>query len=428
MKRIKKILKWSGIILGGLLGIGLIANALFVWSTDTRLERQLAEIRAAGDPIALADLTPAPVPPEENAATYLRRAEADVEAIDKETANVRSAADYPGFLLPLEDQKVVKAAFLAHAGVFPLLKQAADCPGNDPGLDYTLSAQEFLSMSLSDLNKVRQPARVLRHRANLLLAEGKRDEVVRTSLMIFRLARHQNPMFVGYLMALAVRGYAIESAAEALQTGPVSKELQKALDDELAIQERMDGFTWALKSERAFAIESFRDLVPLRSFWLISRGFWNRQESGCVDLYSILIALADDPRPDREIERTIESKISATPRIASALMGPGLKPFFQSVARVRARIRALRVLNAVHTRVLAGNNEIPKLTDFGLPRETTTDPFTGEPLHVKRTPQGWLIYSVGPNYQDDGGKLDDPAKGDIGIGPPPASPILRDGK
>ena len=31
-----------------------------------------------------------------------------------------------------------------------------------------------------------------------------------------------------------------------------------------------------------------------------------------------------------------------------------------------------------------GSDETPKLSELGLPIETTTDPFTGEPLHVKR--------------------------------------------
>ena len=50
MKRLKEILKWSGIVLVALAAIGLVANAVFVWTTDARLERQLAAIRAAGDP------------------------------------------------------------------------------------------------------------------------------------------------------------------------------------------------------------------------------------------------------------------------------------------------------------------------------------------------------------------------------------------
>ena len=53
--------------------------------------------------------------------------------------------------------------------------------------------------------------------------------------------------------------------------------------------------------------------------------------------------------------------------------------------RTRAEIRCLRVLNALQTHVPAGSNEMPKLSELGLPAETTTDPFNGEPLHVKKT-------------------------------------------
>src|SRR5271157_4963503 len=88
MKHFKKILKWTGIVLGGLVAIGLVGNAVFVWTTDTRLERQLAAIRAAGDPVTLADLARPPIPAEKNAATYLRRAKAGVDAIHKKVAAV----------------------------------------------------------------------------------------------------------------------------------------------------------------------------------------------------------------------------------------------------------------------------------------------------------------------------------------------------
>jgi hypothetical protein len=207
MKRLKTMFKWIGIILGGLLGIALIANAIFVWTTDSRLERQLAEIRAAGDPVTLADLARPPIPPEKNAATYLRRAEADLAAIEKETMNVHSVSECPGFIMPVEDQRVVRAAFAAYPNVIPLLQQAATCPDYDAELDYTLSPQEFLAKMIDVIGKTRRPGRVLGYRAALLVAEGNRDEAVRTALLIFRLARHfdRDPMIVNYLVALAVR-------------------------------------------------------------------------------------------------------------------------------------------------------------------------------------------------------------------------------
>lgn len=89
----------------------------------------------------------------------------------------------------------------------------------------------------------------------------------------------------------------------------------------------------------------------------------------------------------------------------------------EAVVRTRAKIRCLRVLNALQTHVPAESDKAPKLSELGLPAATTTDPYTGEPLHVKKTPQGWLVYSVGKNFVDDGGKFDN-EQSDIGVGPP----------
>jgi hypothetical protein len=59
-----------------------------------------------------------------------------------------------------------------------------------------------------------------------------------------------------------------------------------------------------------------------------------------------------------------------------------------------------------------------------MPADMKADPFTGGPLIVKKQKDGWLVYSVGMNLQDDGGDLsnvDDLRKSpDIGFGPPPA--------
>ena len=59
-------------------------NAYYVWSTGTRLERRLARSAQAGEPVQLADLARAPIPPEKNADVFLRRAADDLDAIQKE--------------------------------------------------------------------------------------------------------------------------------------------------------------------------------------------------------------------------------------------------------------------------------------------------------------------------------------------------------
>ncbi len=428
MNRLKKILKWTGVVLGGLVAIGLVANAVFVWTADTRLERQLVTIRAAGDPLMLAELARKPIPPEKNAVTYLRRAEADVAAVASELSKVRSVSVWPLPPMPREDQKAIKAALDAYPNAIPLLEQAAACPDYDAQLDYTVSPREFNSQLLDVAYKIRSVALVLNARARMLVNEENRDEAVRTALLMFRLARHfdRNPTHITFFMAMAVRSFAIQPTNLALQTGPVSAHVRRALDAELAVQERMEGYAWTIKSHRAFELATLRTL-PYRNFWLIGRGLWNERESELLDDTQAVLALSCESIPYRQADQTfnlIQDKSS------SAVKGWQIVPMMQSahhlVARTRAQIRSLRVLNALQTHVLTGGEERPKLTGLGLPTETITDPFTGAPLHVKKTPLGWIVYSVGPNFQDDGGKIDDPVKGDVGIGPP--APVAKPAK
>lgn len=429
MNRLKKILKWTGIILGMLVAVVLVANAAFVWITDARLERQLAEIRAAGDPVTLTDLARPPIPPEQNAATYLRQAEADAEAIETEieATDVGPQLDSRKFPWPPQVQKVLKSALDAHPNVIPLLERAAACPDYYAQLDYAVPADEFIEKQLIPLPmKVRTVARVLRYRGRLLLAEGNRDDAVRTSLVLLRLADHleRNPSLLMYFVSLTFRYIAVDTANLAMQTGPVSEDVRVALDAELAVQERMEGFALAMRSELPMIVDCLPTTVhgiPRSNVWFVGRGVWNMQKSAYLDVFPTLMRLAREPVLYRDIAREIGEEEENS--IMARLLFPGLRGAYRCVASTRAEIRCLRILNAFQTHVPPESNEAPNLTDLGLPAETTTDPFAGEPLHVKKTPQGWLIYSVGANFQDDGGRLDD--NSDVGIAPPPPAAESR---
>jgi hypothetical protein len=80
-----------------------------------------------------------------------------------------------------------------------------------------------------------------------------------------------------------------------------------------------------------------------------------------------------------------------------------------------AESRCLRVVSAWRRSHAAE----PTLEKLGLPREAITDPYIGEPLKVVEKPEGWLIYTVGPNLTDDGGAISPPLFQDVGLGPEP---------
>ena len=95
MKRLGKILKWMGIVAAAAIAILLMLNAYFVWSTGTQLERRLAALRQAGDPVQIADFAREPIPPEKNADVFLRRAADDLDAIEKELLALYPKKGYP---------------------------------------------------------------------------------------------------------------------------------------------------------------------------------------------------------------------------------------------------------------------------------------------------------------------------------------------
>ena len=97
---------------------------------------------------------------------------------------------------------------------------------------------------------------------------------------------------------------------------------------------------------------------------------------------------------------------------------PAVKAAFQANARSTAVSRALRIHNAMRP-VFAEKNgreatALDELVD--LPKQSTIDPYSGQPLKLKASDDGWVIYSVMENGVDDGGDF----KGlkDYGVAPP----------
>jgi hypothetical protein len=113
--------------------------------------------------------------------------------------------------------------------------------------------------------------------------------------------------------------------------------------------------------------------------------------------------------------RVMQQKNSASP--FAGLILPAIEVTHEAVTRSRALVRSLRLLNALQARGLPVGDDVPRLDNLGLPAETIIDPYNGDRLHVKRFSQGWLVYAVGKNLQDDGGQLEKHL--DAGVGPPP---------
>jgi len=78
--------------------------------------------------------------------------------------------------------------------------------------------------------------------------------------------------------------------------------------------------------------------------------------------------------------------------------------------------RSLRIDNALREFAEKNGREAKGLDELTLAKEATIDPYSGEPLKLKHTPDGWIVYSVMNNGVDDGGTFIELK--DYGLAPP----------
>jgi len=424
MKRWKKWLIW------GVLGVVAIISCLGIyvalasWRAGARLEALLTPLRVAGEPLGLADLAREPIPPETNAAVFLRRAENDLEAIDKEFQPLHDqrATYYLGNRLTEKGAAIIAEAFGAYPNASSLVERAAACPDYDPQHDYTFksSPDEFIGSYLPRIQAMRMVVRVLTRRGDLLLHQGRRDDALRNDLALLRITRHfeHEPLLVGRLVTLAMRGIAIDHTARVLADGPIASELLDDLDRELSTYLDPKPMLWTLKSDRAFGIEHFQFYADIG----IGGGWWLKDnECDYLELLSGELEVAGLPRYQVASRLTqLEAKAAGAGWLA-AQTAPATQAWRDAEDRVRSVVQCLRVLSALLAHGERTGDESPDLAALKLPAEWTTDPYDGQPLRFKKAERGWLVYAVGNDLKDDGGDLRDRA--DVGVGPDGLEPL-----
>jgi hypothetical protein len=421
--------------IGALVLLAVFVLAIIAWQVDRQWQQRLAAIRAAGDSASIADLAPEPIPDDENAAAYLQRIEPQLEAFGKDQwafGETPIGKAYDETLAsgepPTADEiAAIRQILDRYPAIDQALAEAAACDEYTSLLDFSLDYTQFLDALLKQASAIRSPARFLRWRMQVLVADGNQQEAVKRGIQLLRLARLHDaePTEVNYLVGIALRGMAAEWLYDALAAGPVSPELHAALDQELAQHDDPQRFARVLKTERAFSISSLASFPPSangiqRTAFALFGWPMKRYWIGMLDFYDVQIALAS--RPWHEVRQqfgTPSGSSSLSPTgfgMMADLTLPAMQAAYNAHARSLAVLRALRIYNALTEYREQNGREASGLDDLALPKEATIDPFSGEPLRLKHTDDGWIIYSVMQNGVDDGGDFKDLK--DFGLAPP----------
>jgi hypothetical protein len=423
MRRFWRVLKFTGLGVLTIVSIGLIWFGTANWRASARLEASLAELRNANVPMSLAALKRAPPLPDNNAATYLRRAASQLEAIESAVSpaiDALSEAEQRRYLDTGHTtdslQQTMQRAFAEHVEAVPLLFQAAAAPDYDPQINYDQDQQVFLDEYGSASQEVRQPIRVLDYYVMMLLNEGKQAAALDTCVAMFKLCRHfdSRPLLIGYLVNLAVRQVTTHATDLALRAGPLPRDAHAKLETELGKHDLDAILQRAIETERAYGIQAFDKLPDNGSEYLST-------PMGKNDLADY-IELLDGTEQQIGAPYAIGVEWVRGQRLGPMAQGmiPAVQASLEAGTRTRAQLNCLRMLNTLVERFPTEPVKGPAIADLGLPAAVWEDPYTGKQLRFRFEPGGWLVYSVGANQRDDGGKVKSFVDGgfeDVGLQP-----------
>jgi hypothetical protein len=180
-----------------------------------------------------------------------------------------------------------------------------------------------------------------------------------------------------------------------LQEEAPSAAARAILRQELVQHDSLEPIRHGLITERAYGLTCFRDGVPLA--WAMFDG---HNINDYLEAMQSLLALVDAPFDD------------PVPAVIDEWRASRITEF-----RVRAQVRCLLILLALLDQPDVASQQHVKVEDLNLPAQTVTDPFDGGRIKLRKMTDGWLIYSVGQDQEDNDGDISFETMRDIGIGP-----------
>jgi hypothetical protein len=363
------------------------------------------------------------------------------------------AADAPlGQANPDISSAAVGDLLTRHADTLDTIRRAADLDTCRFTRDWT---RPSIDMLLPEVQALRDQGRFLALAARRAALAGRIEDALADVVRIQRIGRHAaaEPILISQLVGMALDAIALDTLTEVLPSlgpGDLEKLDTPAIHDLVGLPPSLArGFI----GEEALGLSTFADFADARStvdgLWQLTGnpdlapGTFSRWVSAPLSLLFRVFLLPSDIAGHRRLfhdfrqlatrtfDRTqgyVEQQkhLSATEAdwqkshpagVMSRILTPWIGQVIQSQTRAVAHHRAAAALVAATKRRLE-NGSLPESFEALVPGELPTlprDPFKADaPLHLKVTPEEFLVWSVGPDGEDDGGPQPPDAEHDAG--------------
>jgi len=421
----RRWLRWTiriVVVLAVTLGL---AYAIWNYRAASALRAEIDRIRAAGEPTTFAELAAGQraVDRERDAAPFYAAALELLYPVEQDELDVAQAL-LEGPVTPealAQAERVLERNRLA----LELLDRGSAMPqcAGDLGLRHGIGAL------LPRLNDTRALAQHNSIRTRMLAVQGKAVEAVDSAIASLRLTRmlDRQPILVAQLVKMGCAAMAVRDIQVILNnTRPDHAELAR-LGVELAAVEASSDLHRLMLAERVYALEMMRNLmarerqlesaqvtshdepsalapnVPFPERWPVGNisAFSRTMALGLLQTHGRLIDAATRPYPQVvDAFNSVEAPAGYAGVLGQVLL-PAMRAAVVNNGNMLAQVRSARAALMVERYRLAQGGLPDSLAD--LPGDAgaslLNDPFTGQGLVYRKTPDGYVIFSLGADKQ-----------------------------
>jgi len=417
----------------------LLLVAYFVWSSSTRarLDRRIAELSAAGEPMTIAALQPKS--PDDSVNAMIELAKASVALNEKtpaweELENLRDAPAIP--LQPLERQIIEKAVAEKQAALDWLAK-AAKKP--DAVSDVQLTTP-LVNSILPRLNTLRWLARLCQYAAMHEFDSGRHDAAIERLTPIENIARAgaSHPFLIGALTAIGCRAIWSDTLIQfapdlkiGTQPGDVTPDqLRRTIAQLLDHRRQVGEYGLAMRGERLMQLDTFQALavgslivgnaagpgaIPTARTTIlakVARPVIYDNALFCLDATTELVPVAEQkdlPAAKAKMAPTTQRVADTRHRwskVFASMLMPPLDRAFATHFRQRTDENLAAVALALRWYQVDHGGKLPERLADLVPDYLPTLPIdliSGKPFGYRPGGDDPIVWSVGQDETDDGG-------------------------
>lgn len=417
-------------------------------------EERIAALRAKGMPVSLeevpawqagmlADEPPETPMPTDDAGVQAVNVYQEAFALMMQNLQSHNDFDLSGILAKLnsegvlsqEETRLLRTLLDENREVVELLLKAYRLPAGKYSLDYSKGAQ----MELEHLGATWFATRLLRVKTYIASMDGDGKGAYEALVAGIALMRplQKEPILISQLVHGGCMGTLLEAMQDTLRHVALTKEHFAELQHMFNQGHHPETMARALALERASGLSLYEDPVRyLEAMGPRPNDLLHRSYETLIRTYNAFGGYTRDREQFLDYIDAIEYALTLPFSEASNIMpqlgeNPGYQSFFPSIAEtLNTNLEIMPMYQALNTtRHIQGATvaaieqyrldhgtrppELNALTPNYLP-ETPQDPFDLQPMRYRREGNGYMLYSVGPDGDDNGGTLgEDYGEGDL---------------